>query len=319
MKHPRIVCVSANPALDRRIRLSSLTTGAVNRARAAEALPGGKAVHVAMTARALGAQPVWVGFLGGAVGEECAVELKKLDIEVIPVMTKAATRLNFELLDDAGNVTEVLEPGGTPDSSERERMLHVLTQGLRRKWKGAPVVISGSLPRDVPPSFYASLIALARSSGSEVLLDTSGEALATGLEARPDFVKPNRDEAESLLGRSLRDVQSASLAARELIERGAKSAAITLGSQGLVWLESGHGPAWTARPPGGRCDSAVGCGDATLGGFAFAAAQGITREEALRLATACGAANCVARWPGQISLKTVQSLIPRVEVRHLAK
>jgi fructose-1-phosphate kinase PfkB-like protein len=69
----------------------------------------------------------------------------------------------------------------------------------------------------------------------------------------------------------------------------------------------------------GKCDSPVGCGDATLGGFAFAEAQGITGEEALRLAAACGTANCVATRPTQISLKTVQSLVSDIEVCRLAR
>jgi len=314
MRRPAILCVSANPALDRRLRLSSLRRGAVNRARTAEAFPGGKAAHVAMAAGALGAQAVWIGFLGGAVGEECAAGLGKLGIQVVAVPAKAATRLNLELIEDSGSVTEVLEPGGAPEPRECRRLVRILAQGLRRKWRGALVVISGSLPPDVPPSFYASLVALARASGSKVFLDTSGAALEAGLEARPDFVKPNRAEAESLLRRSLPDLRSAAAGARALVERGAKSAAITLGAEGLVWFESKEGPAWAARLPDQKPDSTVGCGDATLGGFAFAAMRRLSGEGALRLAAACGAANCLAQQPGQIARQTVQSLVSRIEV-----
>jgi len=48
-----IVCVSANPAIDRRWRIKNLNIGAVNRALSVEAFAGGKAAHVAMAARAL--------------------------------------------------------------------------------------------------------------------------------------------------------------------------------------------------------------------------------------------------------------------------
>ena len=64
--------------------------------------------------------------------------------------------------------------------------------------------------------------------------------------------------------------------------------------------------------------SAVGSGDATLGGFAYAATQGIAGEEALRMAAACGAANCVAPAPGRIELATVRALIPQVEIQRLS-
>lgn len=46
-----IICVSANPAIDRRLRINNLQIGAVNRAVSVEAVAGGKAAHVAMAAR----------------------------------------------------------------------------------------------------------------------------------------------------------------------------------------------------------------------------------------------------------------------------
>lgn len=63
-----ILCVSANPAVDRRLHLDRLTVGGVNRASFAAAAPGGKAAHVAMAAQALGEAVRWVGFsVGGAL------------------------------------------------------------------------------------------------------------------------------------------------------------------------------------------------------------------------------------------------------------
>ncbi len=72
MPGPTIVCVSANPAMDRRLRMESLAVGEINRAHSAQGFAGGKAAHVAMATSALEAKPVWVGFLGGAIGQECA-------------------------------------------------------------------------------------------------------------------------------------------------------------------------------------------------------------------------------------------------------
>jgi fructose-1-phosphate kinase PfkB-like protein len=169
----------------------------------------------------------------------------------------------------------------------------------------------------MPVDFYASLIDAAHAAGSKVLLDTSGDALRAGLKAKPDFVKPNRKELEAFLGRLLPDANEALAAAHELIRSGARSAAVTMGAEGLVWLESEGGPAWSARPPRLNRLSTVGCGDATLAGFAFASLQGLTGEKALRLAVACGAANCLAEFEGRISADDVQSIIPKVELRRL--
>jgi 1-phosphofructokinase family hexose kinase len=317
MPGPTIVCVSANPAMDRRLRIDSLAIGEITRAHSAHGLAGGKAAHVAMATRALEAQPVWVGFLGGAIGEECARQMEALEIRVVAIPTQAGTRVNLEIIDAAGHVTEILEPGAQPTAQERENFLQTCTRGLREEWKKATVVISGSLPAGVEPDFYVALIAAARTAGAKIFVDTSGDALHASSNAHPDFVKVSRAEAEILVGRPLATIEEIAHAAHEIIERGVGSTAITLGREGLVWMEHSGGPLWRATPPHLNVISAVGSGDSTLGGFAYAATQEMAGEEALRLAAACGAANCVASAPGRIELATVRALAPQIEIQRL--
>jgi 1-phosphofructokinase family hexose kinase len=317
MPGPTIVCVSANPAMDRRLRMESLAVGEINRATSAQGLAGGKAAHVAMATLALGASPVWAGFLGGAIGQECSRQMEALGIGVVTIPTESGTRVNLEIIDAAGRVTEILEPGAGPTARERDEFLQVCAQRLRGEWKGAVLVISGSLPAGLGPDFYVSVIQGARAAGARVFVDTSGEALRASANARPDFVKVNRAEAETLLGRPLATIVEVAYAAGEIVERGVRSVAITLGREGLIWLEHKGGPVWKARPPRIDVISAVGSGDATLGGFVHAAVEGIAGEEALRLAAACGAANCVASAPGRIDLATARALIPQIEVQRL--
>jgi 1-phosphofructokinase family hexose kinase len=315
---PKIICVSANPAMDRRVYVDSLIPGEVNRGRSSLAMPGGKAAHVAMAARSLGIEANWIGFLGGAIGEQVEVELRKLAVDVSPIRTAASTRVNLEIIENSGKITEVLEPGGNISSGEQTELLRLYSQNLSEKWKGALVAISGSLPPGVPASFCGALVDIAKKAGSAVFLDTSGDALKAGLAARPSFVKPNRKEAEVLLGRALPDLQAVVAAAREIISLGARSAAITMGAEGLVWVESKNAPAWFAQPPRLKAISTVGCGDTTLAGFAYAAMHGLTGEEAHRFATSCGAANCLAEFEGRISPSDVQSLIPKVCIKSLS-
>jgi 1-phosphofructokinase family hexose kinase len=313
-----ILCVSANPAMDRRLRLPTLTLGEVNRADSSQPMAGGKAAHVAMASRALGARAGWIGFLGGAIGDQIGNELRKLEIEVFPVKTQAATRVNLELVEDSGRITEVLEPGGSPTAGECEELIENMATLLRGPWKGAWVAISGSLPEGVKGKFYFDLVTRAKQWGSKVFLDTSGEGLQAGLRAGPDLVKPNRTEAETLLGRPLSNPGDAAVAAAELVHGGVGSAAITLGAEGLVWSETARGPTWSAKPPLLRAISSVGCGDATFAGFAYAALQGWSGEQAVRFATACGAANCLAEQTAQISMASVTKLIPLIEISKIA-
>lgn len=314
----KIVCVSANPAMDRRVYVDTLIPGEVNRGRNSLAMPGGKAAHVAMAARSLGIEANWVGFLGGAIGEQVEAELRRLSIEVSPIRTAATTRVNLEVIENSGKITEVLEPGGKINWNEQTELLRLYSQNLSEKWKGVLVAISGSLPPGPGADFCGALIDIARKAGSAVFLDTSGDALKAGIAARPSFVKPNRKEVEVLLGSTLPDLQAVVAAAREIILLGAESAAITMGAEGLVWLESKDGPAWFAQPPRLKAISTVGCGDTTLAGFAYAAMRGLSGEKALRFATACGAANCLAEFEGRISLSEMHSLIPKVSIKSLS-
>lgn len=318
MPESTIVCVSANPAMDRRLRVARLGIGEVNRAESAHGFAGGKAAHVAMAARAMAAKAMWIGFLGGAIGQECARQLENLGIQVVSIPTAASTRVNLEIIDGSGKITEILEPGGEPSGAERDEFLRVCAQGIRDEWKNAVLVISGSLPAGVGPEFYVSVVEGARAAGARVFVDTSGEALRVSAKAHPEFVKTNRTEAEALVGRRLGTIQEIVRAATEIIQHGAESAAITLGREGFIWVEHKNGPVWMARPPRVKVISTVGCGDATLGGFAYAAAEGIVGEAAARLAAACGTANCLAAAPGRIDRATVESFLPQIEVQKLA-
>jgi hypothetical protein len=50
-----------------------------------EVLPECKAAHVVMP---FGAKTPRIGFLGGAIGGQCVIELRQLDIEVVAVSTR---------------------------------------------------------------------------------------------------------------------------------------------------------------------------------------------------------------------------------------
>ena len=313
-----LICVSANPAIDRRLRIGSLESGRVNRAFSATPYPGGKAAHVALAARALGEEVTWVGFLGGAAGEECEARLVALGVEVTVVRTEAGTRVNLEVIEDDGTVTEILEPGGGVSDGEVERMLSLCRDVFAEHGPGSQVALSGSLPPGAPADLYAELTRIAHAHGCRVLLDASGEAMRRALAAAPDLVKPNGDEAEPIAGRPVGDPEAAEEAAHRLIEAGARGVAVSLGAAGLVWRNGSRSGALAAEPPRVEGRSAVGCGDATLAGFAVAYSRGLSDVETLRLAAACGTANCLARAPGMIESDEVARLVPRVEVRPIA-
>jgi 1-phosphofructokinase family hexose kinase len=312
-----LVCISANPAIDRRLRLEHIALGQINRALSAQPLPGGKAAHVALVAKALGVDVMWVGFLGGAAGEQCESGLSAFGVPLTVIRTQSETRANLELISADGQVTEILEPGGAVTEGEIERLLTTCRDLFAESDRGTQVAMSGSLPPGAPSDLYAELIRLAQVNGCRTLLDTSGEALRRALSAGPDFVKPNRNEASDFAGQRIDGPTTAVEVTQKLFEAGAKSVAISLGAEGMVWQRTILSDAFMSQPsPLAHC-SPVGCGDAALAGFAVAYERGLSDEETVRLATACGSANCMADVPGRVDVSDVQRLAQDITMRRV--
>ncbi|MBX7174206.1 MAG: 1-phosphofructokinase family hexose kinase [Pyrinomonadaceae bacterium] len=309
-----IICVSANPAIDRRIRLKKLNIGEVNRVESSISFAGGKAAHVAMVAKILGEEVIWIGFLGGSNGEKVQKQLSEFGINVIAIPTISETRNNDEIIDENGIITEILERGSEIQPNELDEIFYVCEQTFAEFPSNFQAVFSGSLPPNVPNDFYFNLTNKARKFGGKVFLDTSGNALLKGLKANPDLVKPNRSEAEKICGFTIFDKVSAVKAAEFFQNQGAKNVALSLGETGLIYLSNeGNNPIY-AKPPKVKVKSTVGCGDSTIAAFAIASARNLDEKETLKLAIACGAANCLADLPGQISFEMVQELIKEIEI-----
>jgi 1-phosphofructokinase family hexose kinase len=311
-------CVSVNPAVDKRMHVSSLIPGRVNRVSEVRAAPGGKAAHVAMVLRTLGADPLWIGFAGGLTGTQLLDGLLALSIRVQPVAVNVDTRINLEIIDDHGGVTELLEPGLPIGEKEWKSFFDTCNKLFSQRTNPGIVIASGSLPTGADPGFYAKLTALAHKYGHKIFLDTGGEPLRLALGAGPDFIKPNREEAEWLIGETIGDAQSWKNAVNRLVQLGARSALVSLGEDGLIWQAGAGQDTYHAKSSRVAVTSSVGCGDATVAAFAYAMSAGLSVEKTLRLAAACGAANCLADSPGRLREEDVKALEPPVRIEKLA-
>ncbi|OLE83798.1 MAG: hypothetical protein AUG07_07520 [Acidobacteria bacterium 13_1_20CM_2_60_10] len=310
-------CVSLNPAIDTRLIVNGFVPGRVNRVSEVYRTPGGKAAHVAMALKGLGATPTWIGFSGGATGNELLAGLCLLEIATMPVSTGQASRVNLEILDKGGEVTEILEPGGVITQSEWSEFQQVCAGAFQLAANKKIAVISGSLPPGVPTEACAALVSSAQSANCLAFVDSSGLPLSKALGAGPDLVKVNREEAEFVTQVAIRDPISAAQAARKLLDLGANSAAISLGDRGLIGVRKHDGIAIHAWTNPLRPKSTVGCGDSALAGLAFAAAIDRSFEQSLALAVACGASNCMAALPGRIVREDVSRMEQGVHIGQL--
>src|SRR5271163_4567025 len=268
------ICVSPNPAIDKRLTVPSLQRGLVNRVLAIQRFPGGKALHVAMVLQTLGGQAHWVGPCGGANGEELKAGLSYLGIRASTCVVGQPTRTNLEIVEEDGTVTEILEPGPPLSPAEWKQFEFTCQRAFTEEPERSVVIFSGSLPANSRPELYADLIRSARKSSCQIFVDTSGEPLRLTLAAEPDFVKPNREEVAQVLGAAVNTISEASAAINKLLGLGARSVALSLGSEGLLFCASKEAPVLFAPALSLRPSSTVGCGDSALAGFAFGISSG---------------------------------------------
>ncbi|MFD5871900.1 1-phosphofructokinase [Streptomyces sp. NPDC060322] len=277
-----ILTVTPNPSLDRTYELPGLNRGAVLRATADRVDPGGKGVNVSRAVAAAGHRTVAVAPLGGPEGALLASLLGEHGIEAAGVPIAGSTRVNITLVEQDGTLTKVNAPGPDITPAEAERLLDT----VRVRSAGADwIACCGSLPRGLPPQWYAELVARGHRAGVRIALDTSGAALMAALHERPDVIKPNTQELSEAVGRPLATVGEALKAAQELCDLGARSVLASLGAVGQLLVEPSGAYFAVARVDAVRSD--VGAGDASLAGFLSA---GGTGRAALSAAVAHGAA-----------------------------
>lgn len=304
-----IVTVTLNPAVDKTLIVRRFTPGQTNRATIHRVDVGGKGINVALNLKNMGCEVVATGFVAAGDRAGVVAALTHAGIEAAFVPVAGDTRVNLKIIDSLdGMETEINEPGFmVPPES-----IAALADMLRRLATRASVIVfSGSLPPEAPPDLYAQLIALAGAQGVLTVLDTAGAALAYGLAAKPDLVKPNRAEAEELLGECIGDETNLATAARRILALGARSVVISLGSDGALGLASDG--MWRARPPALAVRSTVGAGDAMVAGLAYGLMQSQSSREALRLATAASCAAAAASGPLGTS-EQIELLLPLVSV-----
>ena len=308
-----IYTVTLNPALDKTVEIPGMALDTVNRITEMRTDPGGKGINVSKVIAKLGGESCAAGILGGGSGKM----LEKL-LEGEPFATRfrfveGQTRTNLKIIDREGHTnTDINEPGLTVTDADLDALLHELLAELR---PGDIVVLAGSLPKGAPQDTYRTWTAACKKAGARVFLDADGALLAEGLKAAPYLIKPNDDELSRLAGKKLETLEELTAEGRRLLESGIERVVISLGGRGALYLRKGSTIyAEGLKVPVG---STVGAGDSVVAALAYAEAQGLSEEEAVRLSTAAGAANVMCSGTQAAEREAVEALLPKVRFSRL--
>jgi 1-phosphofructokinase family hexose kinase len=308
-----IITVTPNPALDRTLRVPGIIFDEMVRATDSQLDLDGKGVNVSKALAALGEATLIMGFAGGSAGETLARGLAAQGYTTDFTAVAGETRTNTMIIDAASNrYVKANEPGPTVGPAD----VAALTAMVQARLKpGDSWILSGSLPPGAPADLYARLLDILQAGGARGLLDTSGEPLRLGCQARPFLVKPNALEAQELTGLSVEGEGGALRAARAILASGVELVALSLGADGL--LLASQDTALHARPPRVQALNPVGAGDALLAGIAWALEHGLELAELARWGVASGTAAAMHSGTGPPERTAVEALVAQVRLEHL--
>ena len=288
-----IITVTLNPAVDKTAELDEFVLGGVNKLKNITVDAGGKGINVSKTLRVLNKPNMACGFIGGTNGDMIRVAMQKMMIMSDFVSVAGGeTRCNLKVKSIFG-MTEFDEPGPKVTAEE----VQTLMDKIRRHAKpGTMFVLSGSLPEGVPDDIYKTMSEMLHSCGCKVFLDASGEALRLGLEAQPDYIKPNLSELRDLYDfHDEFESNEAMVAwskskAVELLAKGPRMVAVSLGANGGVFTDGIE----TIYAPAKKVDvlSPVGAGDAMTAAIAYCLDSNMHFHDVIRYAIAVSSGAC---------------------------
>jgi len=297
----------------------------VNRIERTYVNAGGKGLNVARAVRRLGGESRILGFSGGWTAPFLREECTRLGIDDRLTEISEPVRVCAIIVEVEPDLTTVYnEPGPPITRDDVDRLGEELRGALP---DSSCLVISGSLPPGVDPGFYEEVIEEARARDVRVLLDTSGDALRSGIGAGPWMATPNGEEVEAIVEAfdpHIPLVEWAS-ACRVLHRVGAENLALSAGERGAVFsdgelLRVVGAPEVTQVNP-------TGSGDAMVAGIAMGITQGLDPLAAIRLGVGCGALNAERFEPDLpegihistvIESATVTDVVPLVKPRGAA-
>lgn len=287
-----IFTVTFNPAIDYVMRMNSaLQSGQTNRSASEEIYFGGKGINVSYVLAQLGEETTALGFVAGFTGEALVKEVERWGVKADFIrLSTGCTRINVKL---KGEVETEINAQGPAISPEEAELLFEKLEGLKT---GDTLVLAGSVPATLPENIYETI--LSRLAGRQIrfVVDATGKLLLNVLKYHPFLIKPNRQELEELVGRSLPDDASIAEAAKELKKFGAKNVLVSLGGEGAFLLDEG-GNSHRCSAHKGVVVNSVGAGDSMVAGFLAGSGKGY--EYALRLGSAAGSATAFSAGLGE--------------------
>jgi ribokinase len=225
-----VVCGSIN--MDLVVRCESLPlAGETIAAQSANEVCGGKGANQAVAAARAGGRVRMIGRVGSdAFANRLMTNLIDQGVDNAGVLRTAdcTSGLAVVAVEDSGQNAILLVAGANARVSVAD------IQSARSVIESADALL---LQLEVPTSTVIAAIRIAKQAGVRCILDPAPVAKPWDDELLAvDLVCPNEFEAAAITGMSVRTIDDAHQVAKQLMHRGSKNVAITLGEKGVALL-----------------------------------------------------------------------------------
>lgn len=266
---------------------------------------GGKGANQAVAAARLGARVAMLGCVGGdAYGLQLRQGLldEHIDCQAVRTVLNGVSGVALITVGANSQNTIVVVPGANACLTPQDLQIF---DGMLQD---AKVVIC---QLEVPMDTAGYTLSRGRELGKVVILNpapASGPLPELWYDAI-DYLIPNESEAGALSGVAVDSLESAEMAARQLIGFGARKIIVTLGAQGALFVSAQRVVHFAA--PKVEALDATAAGDTFVGAFAAALARGEGEEEAIRFAQIAAALSvtCAGAQPSIPRLSDVRGFV----------
>lgn len=253
-----------------------------------EAVTLGGAGNVVRNIVSLGGQVDLVGVIGqDQAGYDLAKQLTSLPQVTSYLLTDNSrpTTLKTRFIADGQQLLRADYEIAQPVSADMEQQTLLRVKGAL---DGCNVVILSDYAKGVlSTKVITEILTLARAGGHKVLIDPKGRDFSRYRGAY--MLTPNRRELADATGSSIRTIEDAERAARQLIkEHDLEGVLAKLGSDGVCLVMKDQ-PAWHFRASAREVFDVSGAGDTVVATMALGLAGGLLPEDSAALANIAGA------------------------------
>jgi 1-phosphofructokinase family hexose kinase len=308
-----ILCVTLNPIIDKNIYIDYLEKGKSAHSSSIQLIAGGKGNNVARVLQKFGINVMALNLLGGFEGKQLKNILENEHLPNVCTWIKGKTRNHLYIIEKNSKIlTDIYEP--SPDVSKKEKKLF-LKKYRQLAIDSELVVLGGSSPcRELDDTFY-EMIDYANKNEIKSILDTSGNALASGIEAMPFLVKPNIEETEKITGKRIENINEIIKALDFYNSKKIRMVVISMGKNG-AYIRSDKN-IFKSSTPDIPALNPFGSGDCMVAGFIKGIVEGLDIVDTIKIAMAAGTAN-VTRWDvAAITLDEIEKYIPKIKVEKI--